>query len=456
MSEYKNKFFIGIDIGKKGNYFAFKIYGQEVHKRKRTKNDFYGNSKCKMIVEELCKKNNISKEECLIGLECTGPYWKNTKNYFEKSGFKVVIVLHEVVEAIKKLEKITGKDDSIDSYAISTALEIGKYEEITEQTIKQESLKRLARYTDDLLREQVRIKNKIWSWVAEFNQPFEKHFKDSDSATARAILKIYPSPLDITNRDFYLIIEDLKEKIKIPSQKAVRLYLEECNEIKNFVLEPSEINRLEIRRYIERLEEIEKEVEQMKEKLEELASEVYEEWETLSSIKSISKTQLIFVLAEIGDIRRFKTPRHLLAYSGLKLFKKRESGDKESKSKINKKGNVRIRKNIFLIAKTLIIHNRTFRHLYCRYKSYNRKYTNTDKSMLIGVACKLLRIIYGIMKNKTKYDESLVLKGVNLFECDIKRYITEFETDKTIKIDKEELSDIYNISIIDIENLIQI
>ena len=454
MECYGKRFFIGIDIGKKGNYFAFKIDGKEVHKRKRTKNDFYGNSKCKRLIVELCEKYNISKEECLIGLECTGPYWKNTKNYFEKSGFKVVIVLHDVVEAIKKLEKITGKDDSIDSYSISTALEMGKYEEIKEQTIKKDSLKRLARYTDDLLREQVKIKNKIWSWVAEFNQPFETHFKENDSVTGRAILKIYPSPLDIAKRDFYLIIEDLKEEIKIPSQKAVRLYLEECNEIKDFVIEPSEINRLEIKRYIERLEEIEKEVEQMKEKLEELASEIYEEWETLSSIKSISKTQLIFVLAEIGDIRRFKTPRHLLSYAGLKLFKKNESGDKESNSKINKKGNRRIRKNIFLIAKTLIIHNRTFRHLYCRYKSYNRKYTNTDKSMLIGVACKLLRIIYGIMKNKTRYDENLVLSGCSLLECDIKRYITDFETDKTIKIDKEELSDIYNIATLDIENLI--
>ena len=45
MGDYRNRFFIGIDIGKKGNYFAFKIDGKEVHKRKRSKNDFYGNVK---------------------------------------------------------------------------------------------------------------------------------------------------------------------------------------------------------------------------------------------------------------------------------------------------------------------------------------------------------------------------------------------------------------------------
>lgn len=450
------KLSIGIDIGKKGNYVAFKLIGEEVHKRIRVKNDYYGNCKIKEVIDKVCKNYNLLYDECIIGLESTGPYWKNTKNYFEVLGFEVALVLHEVVDGIKKLEKIPGKTDSIDSYAIATALEMGKYEQITEMVIKRESLKRLARYTDDLLRDQVRIKNKIWSWVAEFNQPYEKYFKESDSATSRALLKLYPSPLDIVGRDFYLVMEDLREETKIPSSKGIKLYLEECKEIKKFVISPSDINRLEIRRYIERLEEIEKEVEEMKEKLERLASETYDEWETLSSIKSISKTQLIFVLAEIGDIRRFKTPRHLLSYAGFKLFKKSQSGEKEGQSKITKRGNVRLRKNMFLIVRTLIIHNRTFRHLYCRYKSYNRKYTNTDKSMLIGVACKFLRIIFGVMKNKTKYDERLVLKDCKLTECDIKRYIDEFETEKSIRINNDELAHIYNISETEVENLIRI
>lgn len=455
MNNFK-KLFIGIDIGKNGNYSAFKIMGKEVHRRIRVKNDFYGNCKIKDVIDEVCKKYNVLYDECIIALESTGPYWKNTKNYFETLGFKVVLVLHEVVEGIKKLEKISGKTDSVDSYAIATALEMGKYEEITEMVIKRESLKRLARYTDDLLRDQVRIKNKIWSWVAEFNPTYEKYFKKSDSATARVLLKLYPSPLDIVGRDFYLVMEDLREETRLPSSKGIKLYLEECKDIKKFVIETSEINRLEIRRYIERLEEIEKEVDEMKEKLDALASETYEEWETLSSIKSISKTQLIFVLAEIGDIRRFKTPRHLLSYAGFKIYVKGQSGDKEGQSKINKKGNIRIRKNIFLIAKTLIIHNREFRHLYCRYKSYNRKYTNTDKSMLIGVACKFLRVVFGVLKNKTEYDPRVVLKDCKLTECDIKRYITEFETEKSIRINSEELAYMYNISYEDVENLIKI
>ncbi len=446
---------IGIDIGKKGNYVAFKINQEEVHKRIKIKNDYYGNCKIKQVIDKLCEKYNLSYAECIIGLESTGPYWKNTKKYFEVLGFDVVLVLHEIVEGIKRLEKIKGKTDSIDSYAISTAVEMGKYEKITEVVLKRESIKSLARYTDDLLRDQVRIKNKIWSWVAEFNPTYEKYFKQSDSSSARMLLKLYPSPLDILGKDFYLIVEELREEIRTPSTKGIKLYLEECKEIKKFVIPPTEINRLEIRRYIERLEEIEKEVEEMKGNLEELASETFEEWETLSSIKSISKTQLIFVLAEIGDIRRFKTPRHLLSYAGFKIYKKAQSGDKESQSKINKRGNVRLRKNMFLIVKTLIIHNREFRHLYCRYKSYDRKYTNTDKSMLIGVACKFLRVIFGVLKNKTEYDARLVLKGCKLTDCDIKRYITEFETEKSIKLNSKELAEIYNITQEEVENLIK-
>lgn len=438
---------VGIDIGKTGNYFAFKIDGKEVHKRVKVKNDFYGNSKCKDIIDKLCEKYSISSEDCIVGLESTGPYWKNTKYYFEKWGFKVVLVLHDVVNAMKKLEKITGKNDSIDSLAIATVIEAGKYEEITEQIINLESIKRLARYTDEILKEKVRIKNKIWSWIAEFNQPFEKHFKDIDKITARALLKLYPSPLDIVKRDFYLIIEDLKEEIKLPNKNIIKLYIEECKEIKKFVIEPSGINRLEIAMYITRLEKIEEEVEIMKTKLEELAAETFQGWNTLASIKSVPKTQLISVLAEFGDVRRFKTVRHLLSYAGLKIYKEGESGDSISISKISKRGNVRIRKNLFIIAKTLIVHNRAFRHLYCRYKSYKRKYTNADKSMLMGVACKFLRVVYGVLKNKTEYDETLVLKYCKLSDCDIKRYIEEFETEQSIKIDIDELSKLYNIPV---------
>ncbi|WP_404988818.1 IS110 family RNA-guided transposase [Clostridium culturomicium] len=446
---------VGIDIGKTGNYFAFKVDGKEVHKRTKLKNDFYGNVKCKNIIDKMCEKYSLSYDDCIIGLESTGPYWKNAKYYFEKCGFKVVCTLHEVVDAIKKIEKIKGKDDSIDSYAIATVVEMGKYEKITEQTVKLESIKRLARYTEELLKEQVRIKNKIRSWIAEFNQPFEKYFREINNVTAKALLKLYPSPLDVVGKDYYLVIEHLKEQTKIPDKKGVKLYLEECNEIKKFILHPSEINRLEIERYVDRLERVEEEVEVMKLRLEELAAETFEEWSTLSSIKSIPKTQLIIVLAEIGDIRRFKSPRHLLSYAGLKLCKKNESGDRGSQSKISKKGNVRIRKNTFLIVRTLIIHNRTFRHLYCRYKSYKRKYTNSDKAMLIGVACKFLRIIFGVMKNKTTFNSKEVLKGCNLLECDIKKYVSEFETEQVIKIDFDELSNIYGIQKEEIERLIK-
>lgn len=67
--------------------------------------------------------------------------------------------------------------------------------------------------------------------------------------------------------------------------------------------------------------------------------EVVQAWQCMRGIKTISATRLA---AELGDIRRFTTPRQLMSYVGL-VPSERSSGSREWRGSVTKTGNAHVR-----------------------------------------------------------------------------------------------------------------
>jgi hypothetical protein len=119
----------------------------------------------------------------------------------------------------------------------------------------------------------------------------------------------------------------------------------------------------------------------------------------LCSFKGIGAYSAVGILIEIEDINRFPSSKKIASYFGLHpIYKK--SGDGTNCVGMSKKGSAEIRGILYMVARSAIVYNPHIKQLYERHKSRGLK-----TSQVIGILMhKILRIIYGMLKNNTPYD----------------------------------------------------
>ena len=91
----------------------------------------------------------------------------------------------------------------------------------------------------------------------------------------------------------------------------------------------------------------------------------------------------------------------------------------------------------------LITHNDDWRKVYSYYKSYNRKYQNINKEMLIAVACKFLRVVYGILKYNIEFDREELFRGYDFTKCNKEKFIKEYIGKSKRTISEEEIKELF-------------
>lgn len=146
----------------------------------------------------------------------------------------------------------------------------------------------------------------------------------------------------------------------------------------------------------------------------------------IESIKGIGIASAVRIMLEIEDVNRFATVKQITAYFGVHPTWK-QSGDGVWAIKMSKKGRSEIRAVLFMCCMSAIRHDDNFRQLYDRFR---------DKGMshyeAIGVCMhKMLRIIFGVLKNQTRYDP--VIDRENVAKAAQKRKVTK---EKELKLDQ--------------------
>ena len=127
-------------------------------------------------------------------------------------------------------------------------------------------------------------------------------------------------------------------------------------------------------------------------------------------ISGIGENTLSGILAEMGDISRFDDAKEIQKLGGLGLVAC-SSGKHKGETKISHRGRKRLRYWLFQAAKSVVAHAEEFKELHIYYT------TRTDNPLkkmqsLIVIACKLLRIIFAILKNGTVYDPKKMLMDI--------------------------------------------
>lgn len=116
------------------------------------------------------------------------------------------------------------------------------------------------------------------------------------------------------------------------------------------------------------------------------------------------------MMAEMGDISRFDDVKEIQKLSGLGLVAS-SSGKHKGETKISHRGRKRLGYWLFQAAKSAVVHAEEFKELHVYYTTREQNPLKKMQS-LIAIACKLLRIIFTILKKGIKYDPQKMLKDI--------------------------------------------
>ena len=120
----------------------------------------------------------------------------------------------------------------------------------------------------------------------------------------------------------------------------------------------------------------------------------------LQQIPGMGPITTATLLAEIGDISRFPSAKHLVAYAGLDPSV-HQSGRYRGRSRLSKRGSPHLRRILFLIAQHLVRTTRRFATAYHHYRQKGRSYKET----LVIVARKILVVFYALLSRSVPFKD---------------------------------------------------
>jgi transposase len=127
------------------------------------------------------------------------------------------------------------------------------------------------------------------------------------------------------------------------------------------------------------------------------------DFQQLQQIPGIGPIIAMTVLAEAGDLRRFRHHRQFLKFCGLDLAT-HQSGQFRGQTKLSKFGNARLRRAFWVAAQVAIRQrDNSFRAKYERYIARDRYNADLKRKALTAITAKIARTAHAIIKSGSDY-----------------------------------------------------
>jgi hypothetical protein len=127
------------------------------------------------------------------------------------------------------------------------------------------------------------------------------------------------------------------------------------------------------------------------------------DYRRLRQVPGIGPIIAMTVLAEAGDLRRFRHHRQFLKFCGLDLATY-QSGQFRGQTKLSKFGNARLRRAFWMAAQVAIRQpNNSFRAKYERYIARDRDNADLKRKALTAITAKMTRTVHAVIKTGSDY-----------------------------------------------------
>ena len=401
---------IGVDIASETHY-ARAFDWREIELGKvfifgNSAEGFYGFSNW---ISELAKKTN--KDHIMIGTEPTGHYWFSLGTYLRDNGIKVVLVSPYHVKQSKELDdNHPSKTDRKDPKTIAKLVIDGRYIEpyIPEGIYADLRVAMNCRWR--IIREQTVLQNRIQRWLKIYFPEHRNVFGSFDCISSLMILRTAPLPADVIalGADGINAIWR-KAKLRAVGLKRATSFVAAANESIGCA-DGSTAARMELMLLLDDYESKLQQYNAVMKTVEELCDQLPEVAE-LVKIKGIGLVTVAGILAEVGDLRRFDSPRQIQKLAGLAI-RENSSGKHKGRTSISKRGRAKLRCILFRSAIVLSSQNQEFKEIH-RYFTTRTDNPLKKKQSIIAMSCKLIRVFHTIITKGYEYDPTKLLADIH-------------------------------------------
>lgn len=308
----------------------------------------------------------------------------------------------KTTKSFKKTYPDKDKTDPDCAFVIADRLRFGRLPEPYPKLQPYIPLQRLTRFrkhiVDNIVKEKTYFTIHLFLKYSSYSKV--NPFSNTLGNTSKSIILDY-TPDELVSIDIKDLIDSLIEKGKnrFPNPEAtakkVKKAVRESYRIRPALASSIDLVLATTIRNIRALNKNLKEVNKA------IAQELKAFPNTLTSVKGLGPVYTAGIIAEIGDIKRFKSQAQLAKFAGI-TWRKTSSGKfTASKTRMTKTGSKYLRYYLWEAANSLRVHNEEYRHYYT--KKYPEVNDYPHKRAVALCARKLVRLVFALLTKNQLY-----------------------------------------------------
>lgn len=349
----------------------------------------------------------LKRNEVELVFEATGVYSKPLEHLFETNGFDYYC-LNPLEASFQTATLRQMKTDQADAHRLALShLKFNRQITIP-PSLRHKELKAMSFSYHQVHDELLVNRNYLHSELQYTFPGIEEIYKDNLSQYVLKILERYPHPDYVTGNSRTKIKNFIKKQTKkrMSDQQAVDKaeWIQNCAKNSYSIVNKDSFRVKQVRKRIRNIDRLLTEKKAIRQDLISEAS-VLSDFSILESIPGIGELTSALLLAELGDIQRFKTNKQLNAFVGIDI-RRYQSGTIYKKDRIQKRGNKRARMILYYTIQNMIkrqkyIDNHIIDYYY---KMKKEPYTKKHKVAMIACMNRLLKTIHYLIHTQQEYD----------------------------------------------------
>ena len=386
-------YIVGIDIGK--NHHEASIVSPEGKQIGRSLRFATTHKGADSLMRFIFK--NIGNSPCVFGMEATGHYWYPIYSFLKAKGYTIYVINPIQSDSLRKMYIRQTKNDSIDSFLIAEVIRFGQFTTTSMADENILAMRQLCRYRDSVISSRTEIKLRISTIMEQIFPEYEKQFSSLWLSTSMGILEKYLTPENIENAPIDELFEIIKDKShnKLTMKKAISIREAAADTFGIKIAQDA--FSFQLKQLIDRMNFLDKQIEALDIEI----MKYYEQFDCyLHTIPGIGIIGAATILAEIGDISRFKNSSALVAFAGIDPTVRQSGEFNSTHNHMSKRGSPYLRHAIFLAATTCSFHNSPLNAYYKKKRDQGKHHLTATGA----VARKLTTIIYAVLWDSKPYE----------------------------------------------------
>lgn len=386
-------YIVGIDIGK--NHHEASIVSPEGKQIGRSLRFATTHKGADSLMSFIFK--NIGNSPCVFGMEATGHYWYPIYSFLKAKGYTIYVINPIQSDSLRKMYIRQTKNDSIDSFLIAEVIRFGQFGTTSMADENILAMRQLCRYRDSVISSRTDIKLRIGTIMEQIFPEYEKQFSSLWVSTSMGILEKYLTPENIENAPIDELFEIIKDKSHNRLTKAKAISIKEAAADTFGIRIAQDAFSFQLKQLIDRMNFLDKQIEALDIEI----MKYYEQFDCyLHTIPGIGIIGAATILAEIGDISRFKNSSALVAFAGIDPTVRQSGEFNSTHNHMSKRGSPYLRHAIFLAATTCSFHNSPLNAYYKKKRDQGKHHLTATGA----VARKLTTVIYAVLRDSKPYE----------------------------------------------------